>query len=250
MGTEAMIGYDKWEGPLQILSLDGGGVKGLFSAAVLANLEADLKTNVVDHFDLIAGTSTGGIIAIALGLGLSPKEIVDSYTQDGPKIFRVAPGVSRCKHAVCCKHNPSLLEAALKRRYGDKKTLGDSRKRLVIPAYNLDQGTVHVFKTPHHERLRRDHRVLAWQAAMATAAAPTYFPVFRGVDGARLVDGGVWANNPSMVAVAEASGSAVANTHPKNDVRQIGRGKPTASAKTVENITAGTPRPPQSGTTT
>jgi len=71
----------------QILSLDGGGIKGLFSAAVLAAIEEDLGINVVDHFDLIAGTSTGAIIALGLGLGMRPREIVQFYACEGPKIF-------------------------------------------------------------------------------------------------------------------------------------------------------------------
>jgi len=64
-------------GRFQILSLDGGGLRGIFSAAVLARLEADLDMRITDHFDLIAGTSTGGIIALGLGLGMTPRQIVD-----------------------------------------------------------------------------------------------------------------------------------------------------------------------------
>ena len=72
----------------QILALDGGGIKGLFSAAVLMCVEKNLNTNVVDHFDLIVGTSTGGIIALALGIGLKPRDIVEYYQKWGAKIFR------------------------------------------------------------------------------------------------------------------------------------------------------------------
>jgi predicted acylesterase/phospholipase RssA len=74
----------------QILSLDGGGLRGMYTAAVLARLEEDLGIRIVDHFDLIAGTSTGGIIALGLGLGLgmTPREILEFYTAHGPRIFR------------------------------------------------------------------------------------------------------------------------------------------------------------------
>ena len=65
----------------QILSLDGGGIKGLFAAAILTKLEEDLNINIIDHFDLIVGTSTGGIIALALGLAIQPKEIVKFYVE-------------------------------------------------------------------------------------------------------------------------------------------------------------------------
>jgi patatin-like phospholipase/acyl hydrolase len=72
----------------QILSLDGGGLRGMYTAAVLARLEEDLGIRIVDHFDLIAGTSTGGIIALGLGLGMTPREILEFYTAHGPRIFR------------------------------------------------------------------------------------------------------------------------------------------------------------------
>jgi len=71
----------------QILSLDGGGIRGVFSAAILAAIEEDLNVHLVDHFDLIAGTSTGGIIALALGLGLRPADILAFYIEHGPRIF-------------------------------------------------------------------------------------------------------------------------------------------------------------------
>jgi len=186
----------------QILSLDGGGIKGLFSAAVLAHLEEDLNTRIVDHFDLIVGTSTGGIIALGLGCGLSPRELVNFYVTKGPQIF--AKGLmTAVKQVVRPKYSPIALEKAIKECVGDA-TLGDSKKRLVIPAYNVGKDDVYLFKTPHHERLTRDYKVPIWKVALATSAAPTYFPAFVGVDHLRLIDGGVWANNPAMVGVTEA----------------------------------------------
>ena len=75
------------EDRFQILALDGGGLRGIFSAAILAAMEEDLQTSIVDHFDLIAGTSTGGIIALGLGLGMRPRQIVDLYVELGPRVF-------------------------------------------------------------------------------------------------------------------------------------------------------------------
>lgn len=189
----------------QILALDGGGIKGLFSAAVLAALERDLATNLTDHFDLITGTSTGGIIALGLGLGMRAHEIVEFYVKHGPTIFR---NPCRLRSGVCLVHRKfpqEPLARALRdpAAFGDR-LLGHSRKRLVIPSFNLADDDVYIFKTPHHARLRRDWRVPAWQVALATSAAPTYFPVCRHVDQLRLIDGGVWANNPTMVGIIEA----------------------------------------------
>jgi len=189
----------------QILSLDGGGIKGLFSAAVLAAIEQDLAVRIVDHFDLITGTSTGGIIALGLGLGLSPRDLVDFYVKLGPRIFGNRLWYRSWLHYVWRKFPQGPLKCALcdPATFGER-LLGDSTKRLVIPAYSLDADDVYIFKTPHHERLRRDWKVPAWKVALATSAAPTYFPACCHVDSCRLIDGGVWANNPTMVGIIEA----------------------------------------------
>ena len=190
----------------QILSLDGGGIKGIFSAGVLAALEEDLNIEIIDHFDLIAGTSTGGIIAIGLGLGLRPREIVEFYLREGPRIFPQWFGLKSLQHWFTRKFSAKPLEEALKRCFEEKR-FGDSKKRLVIPSYNLGEDDVYIFRTPHDERLRRDFKVPAWKVAKATSAAPTFFPCARDVDSLRLIDGGVWANNPTLVAVTEAVGT-------------------------------------------
>lgn len=186
----------------QILSLDGGGIKGIFSAAVLTHLEEDLQINIADHFDLITGTSTGGIIALCLGFGMRPRDIVRFYVDKGPLIFPDTR-IKKIRRCWRNKFNPEPLKSALKECFGDK-VLGDSRNRLVIPSYNIGEDDVYLFKTPHHERLRRDYKVPFWKVAMATSVAPTYFPSFREVDHLRLVDGGVWANNPTMIGIVEA----------------------------------------------
>lgn len=187
----------------QILSLDGGGIKGLFSAAVLAHLENDLEINIIDHFDLITGTSTGGIIAIALSIGISPKEIVNFYVSKGPKIFDQG-NIPKIRRLFYRKYNPKHLSQALKECLGDTKKLKDCKKRLVVPCFNISEGKVCVFKTAHHERLKRDYKYELWKVAMATSAAPTYFPAFDFIDRMRLVDGGVWCNNPIVIGIAEA----------------------------------------------
>lgn len=188
----------------QILSLDGGGIKGVFSAALLAAIEEDLGCTIIDHFDLIAGTSTGGIIALGLGLGLTPKQIVEFYIKYGRNIFSNKWHHRGLQHWFYRKYPSKALEEALKASFGDK-LFGDSHKRLVVPSYNLGEDEVYIFRTPHHQRLKRDFRVPAWKVGMATSAAPTFFSAFRGVGSVRLVDGGVWANNPTMVGIVEAT---------------------------------------------
>ena len=190
----------------QILSLDGGGIRGVFSVAILAAIEEDLGVRLADHFDLIAGTSTGGIIALGLGLGLRPSDILALYTDHGPRIFSNPFRLRSALWWVWRKYRPAAIETAVRTVFNDR-TFGESTKRLVIPSYNVGDDDVYIFRTAHAERLRRDYRVPAWKVALATSAAPTYFPACRHVDGLRLIDGGVWANNPSMVAITEAVGT-------------------------------------------
>jgi patatin-like phospholipase/acyl hydrolase len=187
-----------------VLALDGGGVRGMFEAALLAALEQDLGINIVDHFDLVAGTSTGGIVALGLGAGLTPAQILDFYVEHHGRIFANPLRWRNLRQILRAKYPSSRLEQPLREVFGDR-LLGESVVPLVIPTYNVGVNRVCLLKTPHHERLKRDHRIPMWQVALATAAAPTFFPaVHLDGGGDRLVDGGLWANNPTVIAIAEA----------------------------------------------
>jgi patatin-like phospholipase/acyl hydrolase len=188
----------------QILALDGGGAKALFTAHVLARLEEDLAVSVPNAFDLIAGTSAGGIVALGLGAGLTPRDLVAHFEELAETVFPRARRRlwRRARQFTSPLYDAKRLRTVLTDVLGSRK-LGESSKRLVVPAWDVGRRSVHVFKTPHHERLRRDWRIPMVDVAMATSAAPTFFPAAR-VDGHRLIDGGVWANNPSVIAVAEA----------------------------------------------
>jgi len=189
----------------RILSIDGGGIKGVVPAAFLAQLEEALGESITHFFDLIAGTSTGGIIALGLGLDLSAADILHFYEHLGPAIFagnRLARGLRRVGFA---KYHAQPLRRALEATFGEK-TLGESRTRLVIPSLNLETGEVHLYKTAHHPRFEVDYKERAVEVALATAAAPTYFPTYRSAKGIPFIDGGIWANNPTGLAVVEAIG--------------------------------------------
>ena len=189
----------------RILAIDGGGIKGVFPAAFLASVEDSIGEPIGEYFDLISGTSTGGIIAIGLGLGLSARDILSFYEEHGPKIFSGNRKVNGFLQLGRSKYRREPLESALREVFGSK-LLGESRTRLMIPSLNLETGEVHVYKTSHHQRLEKDYKLEAVEAALATAAAPTYFPTYRSASGIPLVDGGMWANNPVGPAVVEALG--------------------------------------------
>ncbi|WP_264551705.1 CBASS cGAMP-activated phospholipase [Flavobacterium sp. N2038] len=199
----------------KVLSIDGGGIKGLYSATILNKIEKDLikKTNdktvrIVDYFDLICGTSTGGLIALALSLGISTDEICKFYTNHGPKIFRWSKGVfPMLKQTLFWgKFNDKKLKKALVEILKEKK-IGDSRCLLCIPTFDVTHGTYEIFKYDHKEgHLSRDNDLLMTDVALATSAAPTYFPVaqLEKHDNRQYIDGGIWANNPSLIGYTEA----------------------------------------------
>lgn len=204
----------------KILSLDGGGIKGVFAAAFLETIEEATGKRIADHFDLIAGTSTGGIIALGLGLGMSAKEITQFYVNDGPRIFNQSNPldaqnwITKFKGVICGiknssnqliapKYDSTELRKALERAFQANR-LGDSKIRLIVPAYHADKEDVYVFKTKHHPRLQLDWKESAVNVALATAAAPTYFQAHPMPSGAPMIDGGIWANNPVGLAAVEA----------------------------------------------
>ena len=187
----------------RILTIDGGGIKGVFPASFLATIDDSVEGCVADYFDLIVGTSTGGIIALGLGLGLSAQKILAFYEEFGPSIFSGNGKFPWLRWPGTAKYSSAPLTEALETCFGDKK-LGDSKKRLVVPSLNLENGKVYIYKTAHHPRLEKDYKEKAVDVALATAAAPTYFPTHRSPTGIPLIDGGMWANNPVGMSVVEA----------------------------------------------
>jgi uncharacterized protein len=192
----------------RILSLDGGGIKGAFTASTLALLERETNCRAVEHFDLITGTSTGGILAIGLSLGFSASELLQFYVERGPEIFPSTGLRSRLgwlRQIFGPKHSHEVLRRALADRLGER-LFGEAQCRLAIPTYDAVTGRVYIMKTAHQPRALFDVDALAVDVALATSAAPTYFQaaVFPAHLGASYVDGGVWANCPAMVGVTEA----------------------------------------------
>ena len=196
----------------RILTIDGGGILGTFPAAFLAGLEQHLPKPIGCYFDLVAGTSTGGIIAIGLAMGLPARELLDLYEQRGPEIFGQGGGpvanfvrgkLRLGRWLLRPKYDSARLQAVLEEVLGDRR-IGDAKTRLLVPAWNPVARSVYIYKTAHHPRLRTDYKSLAVDAAMATAAAPTYFRQHVTWDAAGLTDGGTWANNPTALAVVEA----------------------------------------------
>ena len=195
--------------PFRILCLDGGGICGTFTAAVLDHWEKATGRKIVDHFDLIAGTSTGGILAIGLGLGLSPAKMLDFYSTEGKEIFPNSSGIRSVLHSVrhwfAAKFDHAVLRAKMEAAFPATETgyLAESSTRLLIPAYDSNSDRLLLFRTPHGRDGAADAKWKCLETALATAAAPTYFDPVK-LDYIMAVDGGVWANSPTTIALAEA----------------------------------------------
>lgn len=190
----------------RVLSIDGGGVRGVLPASFLATVEEQVEGTVLDYFDLIVGTSTGGIIALGLGAGLPPAQIRDFYLERGPRIFPSTGRLLRkARGLATARYDEKQLRAELEDVLGERR-IGESKTRLVIPSMDVTSGKVHLWKTAHHTRFVQDYQLRMVDAAMATAAAPTYFRPFLTDAGTPLVDGGVFANNPAGLAAVEAVG--------------------------------------------
>jgi uncharacterized protein len=194
--------------PFKILTIDGGGIKGLYSAKILEHLEDRYKCALSDYFDMICGTSTGGLIALALAVKITAKDISNFYEEHGKKIFpkRTKLGGIIRQSFWRGKYDDKALKAALKSIF-ERKKIADSQNLLCIPSYSITDARPWVFKYDHKEgKLDRDNKALCVDVALATSAAPTYFPLSEidYYDKKQFIDGGVWANNPTVVGVIEA----------------------------------------------
>ncbi|TGV22738.1 CBASS cGAMP-activated phospholipase [Mesorhizobium sp. M4B.F.Ca.ET.143.01.1.1] len=193
--------------PFRILSIDGGGICGILPAAVLTELEQRFLggKSVAGCFDMIAGTSTGGIIALGLSHGKTAREIREIYVERGGLIFpppnplqRVLRRVRRFGRYAYDRDN---LESELLRIFDDTP-FGMARNRLVIPSFEGRYGEPWLYKTPHHPDYKKDRFERMVRVGLATAAAPTFFQALPN-NGYMMVDGGLWANNPTMNALVD-----------------------------------------------
>jgi patatin-like phospholipase/acyl hydrolase len=205
----------------KILSIDGGGLRGIIPATFLAELEKLVNGSLWKYFDLICGTSTGGIIALAMSVEKPITQIKELYETKATKIFPYLP--KYCFHKRILRiikmffldggrYETNYLEDELKKEFkknGNFLKMKDAKTKLCIPSIDITNGKVVVYKTPHKVKFPIEQALLddaeknMWEVARATSAAPTFFKTAKIKD-SYLVDGGMWANNPSLIGVIEA----------------------------------------------
>ncbi len=185
---------------MKVLAIDGGGIRGLIPALVLAEVEKRTGQPISGLFDLVAGTSTGAIIACGLTRPqpMPADRLAALYEEEGPQIFDASllKQITSLGGVIDERYDARELVRSLRRHLGDTR-LGDAVTGILVTAYDLEARQALV--------LRRDEDVSMVDAAHASSAAPTYFEPVRL--GARtLIDGGVFAINPAILAYAEANG--------------------------------------------
>jgi predicted acylesterase/phospholipase RssA len=220
----------------RVLSIDGGGIRGIIPACVLVELEALVQRPLHQVFDLVVGTSTGGLLALAIGApqSCSPAVVLDLYTSKGPEIFggsavnirrdplkamvtaiggptggsapwvkslRQRLGIDKPTDPGNARYSPLVLESYLLQLFGDAR-LSESRTHLVVPSYDMAAREPMLFRSSEAGADNADPYFR--DVGRATTAAPTFFPPHPMPGGRILVDGGVVANNPSMLGLLEA----------------------------------------------
>jgi patatin-like phospholipase/acyl hydrolase len=208
----------------RILCIDGGGIRGIIPAKVLAELEiqinqSDPEKKLYEYFDLICGTSTGAILAIGIALGIPAKDLVNFYKEHANAIFpRWYLFTKQAKALISPIYSNKQLEKLLKNIYstannGKLPLLGDLKTKVCIPSFNGNTGEINIFKTKHHKDYTEDYKLPAHEVALASASAPVYFPPHsfkyenQYGSGTRInmIDGGIFANNPSLIGLFEAT---------------------------------------------
>lgn len=185
-----------------VLALSGGGYRGLYTATVLTELEAVLGRPIASHFDLICGTSAGGMLALGLAAEIPAQELKALFENEGNRIFGCRGLLRRLLGFwLTAKHDSTGLKTVLTERFQDT-TIGDLKHRVLVPAVNYSTGRGQFFKTPHHPTFELDHRMKIVDVALATAAAPVYFPLSRNDRGV-FADGGLVGNAPGLFGLHE-----------------------------------------------
>jgi hypothetical protein len=199
---------------VHILALSGGGYRGLYAATILAELELAMGRPIASHFDLICGTSAGGLLALGLAAEIPAVELKALFEKQGSRIFGKRSLLRRVfGFWLAAKHNSRGLHGVLTERFGDM-TIGDLKHRVLVPAVNYTTGRGQFFKTPHHPTFEFDHRMRLVDVALATSAAPVYFPLARNERGV-FADGGLVGNAPGLFGLHEVNTFLA----PKKDVR-------------------------------
>ncbi|CAM3826253.1 hypothetical protein GCM10009865_26720 [Aeromicrobium ponti] len=195
---------------MKILCIDGGGIRGVFAVSILKALEDELQQPAGDFFDMIAGTSTGSIIASSLTLKKDMANVLKGYESYGKKIFVKQAKVGLFKSVYSDKYLRRFFRKAL-----GETALSEIQKPLLIPAVDVTHGKPFVHRSNYGHPGNESLSMKLWDAVLSSCSAPIYFPPNNINNSYLSIDGGLWANNPSLVCITEAM------HHFKEDLKNI-----------------------------
>ncbi|MFC4322876.1 CBASS cGAMP-activated phospholipase [Litchfieldia salsa] len=185
---------------MKMLCIDGGGIRGVFALSILKEIEDEFGCQITDLFDVVAGTSTGSIIASSIILKNKMSDVLNSYKENGEKIFVPKAKIGLFRSV----YSDRFLRKYLKETFGDIK-LSDIKKPLLIPAVNITNGRPYIHRSNYGHTKTGDLDVKLWDAVLSSCSAPVYFPPNNIENKYLSIDGGLWANNPSLVCITEAT---------------------------------------------
>ena len=206
--------------PFHILALDGGGTRGIYTAQLLAKIEQTFQKRIRTCFDLIAGTSTGAIIAGAAVSDIPMQDIVELFETETPHIFRR----KWYRIPLFLSKYPSQKLAQVIAAHLPATPLNEIATPLMITSSEISKSEIHIFRSNYGNRdseiVPTDEDMNLRDAILASCAAPTFFAP-KSLNNSLLADGGLWANNPSTIALVEALSTFEKNTR---EIRMLSLG--------------------------
>lgn len=186
----------------RILSIDGGGIRGVYPSHFLALFSREFGADLTSVFDMIVGTSTGAIVAAAAATRVPLEDVTRLYEERSGEIFARRPFSFR--GIIRSKYESAPLRKLLVETFGGR-SMGEVPGRLILPCTDLSNGNVFVIKSSYLPSFVRDKDIPLSSAILASCAAPSYFDPVQ-INEYLLADGGLWGNNPSLIAYTEAVG--------------------------------------------
>jgi patatin-like phospholipase/acyl hydrolase len=201
----------------KILSIDGGGLRGIYAATILKKIKENFKINFYDEFDIIIGTSTGSIIASAISLENIPiEEICRKYEFLAEIVFKNS---IRKYIPLISKYDSKILEDNLNLIFRKKK-MGEAKTKLMIPTTIINPPSTYIHKSINQGKTTSNNMCLT-EVILSSCVAPTYFdPIILNNDNELYVDGGLWCNNPSIIALLEMLKTGI----PLNEIKILSIG--------------------------
>lgn len=212
------LNFGRDEKKERIIAIDGGGLRGLYSAIMLSRIETELGYDFIGDAELLAGTSSGSIIAAGLACGYSAFDLVGLFQENAGKIFTPQPLIKTGSGLLFDKYRADCKQKVFEKFFGDKRLCDIDKRYVLITGVDLSPAGGH-WKPAICSNLpgSTTSNTKIVDALMASTSVPTYFPIHE-IGNSRYCDGGLWANNPSVAAYVSLANKNIGNKNAANIV--------------------------------